>query len=359
MIIFWIFSVYFFFAKCSDVVVVSDSNFKKIVLGSKLPVFVKFYAPWCGHCKSLVPIWDKIATNLKGIVTVAKVDCTVEQSLCSKYGVNGYPTLKLFKDKGKVKDYQQQRDATSLIRFATQEITDNVIRIKNENSLETFLATSSDLPHAILFSSKAEPTPLFKAMSMNFEGSIIFGQVASSIEAVVSKYGPIENFPHLIVISGTEIKKYDGTFSAEPLTNYFSGLVVGIPEEVVPEPVKQKAPTKVERPKATWTKTTHDTIIENCQKNLCVVAFINENDANNDILTQCIEKFQKGNKLIFLLASLDDEQLKSKFGVTETSLLVYNAKKNKVARATSFSTISIDNVLERVLTGDFKFEQLE
>jgi len=223
--------------------------------------------------------------------------------------------------------------------------------------LDTYLAKSQDSPHALLFSNKAEPTPLFKAMSMNFEG-IVFGQVASSVEEVVSKYGPIENFPHLIVISGTEIKKYGGAFSAEPLKNYFSEFNAGIPEAVAPEPVKPI--TKPERPKAVWTKTSFDAINESCKKNLCIIAFVNENDENNEILTQCIEKFKNEKAaLIFLLASLDDEPLKSKFGITQSSLVVYNAKRNRVARAMSYTMDSIYTFLERGLTGQFNYEQLE
>jgi len=186
--------------------------------------------------------------------------------------------------------------------------------------------------------------------------SVVRGHIVGE---VVSKYGPIENYPHLIVISGTEIKKYDGGFSAEPLKNYFSEFSVGIPEAVAPEPVKPKKP---ERPKAAtvWTKTSFDAINESCKKSLCVIAFVNENDENNEILTQCIEKFKNEKAaLVFLIASLDDEPLKSKFGVTQSSLVVYNAKKNRVARATSFTTDSIYTFLERGLTGQFNYEQLE
>lgn len=61
-------------------------------------IFVKFYAPWCGHCKSLAPAWDKlIAANANhSFITVAKVDCTSSggQPLCDEVGVVGYPSLK-------------------------------------------------------------------------------------------------------------------------------------------------------------------------------------------------------------------------------------------------------------------------
>jgi protein disulfide-isomerase A6 len=59
-----------------DVIVLTDSNFEDNVYGDSSAWFVEFYAPWCGHCKSLAPEWAELATNLKGEVKVAKVDAT-------------------------------------------------------------------------------------------------------------------------------------------------------------------------------------------------------------------------------------------------------------------------------------------
>jgi len=56
---------------------------------------VKFYAPWCGHCKHLAPIWDTLADKFaaNNQIHVAKVDCTVHHDLCTSQGVRGFPTL--------------------------------------------------------------------------------------------------------------------------------------------------------------------------------------------------------------------------------------------------------------------------
>jgi len=348
----------------SDVIDATDKTFQKIVLDSKLPVFVKFYAPWCGHCKSLAPVWDKIATNLKDIVSVVKVDCTGEQSLCSRYGVQGYPTLKLFK-KGKAKDYQQQRDAASLMRFATDEIVDNVIKIKDEASLNKFLEKSKDLPHILLLSQKASPTPFFKALSMHFEGTLVLGQAASSVESVVQKYGPIDSFPQVFVIKEDEAKRYEGTISVSPLKAFLSGVAgVGVASETVAETVITTTPPPPKVEKTAWKVATSETVEGECKSTFCVIAFTEKADITSVTpeqkltLDETIKKFNKGGKLTFLLASLEEQQLSSKFKVTGPNVLVYNAKRNRVARSENFDVGSINKMLERVLTGDMKYEDL-
>ncbi|GLH17154.1 Thioredoxin domain-containing protein 5 homolog, partial [Gryllus bimaculatus] len=86
-----------------------------------------FFAPWCGHCSRLSPTWDQLADKYnsaeKNSVKIAKVDCTVETSLCSEQDVTGYPTLKLFKtgeDEG-VK-YRGTRDLASLTTFISEQL---------------------------------------------------------------------------------------------------------------------------------------------------------------------------------------------------------------------------------------------
>jgi len=78
--------------------------------------FVKFFAPWCGHCKKLAPLWEQVGEAFlsDSTVTIAKVDCTQAQDLCKGLGIEGLPTFTIFSHGSHV-GYTGKKDAASLI----------------------------------------------------------------------------------------------------------------------------------------------------------------------------------------------------------------------------------------------------
>ena len=89
--------------------------------------FVKFYAPWCGHCKKLAPAWDQLHSEFadSGDVVIGDVDCTADgnKDLCGKYGVRGFPTLKYFVGGDpNGESYEGGRDFDALLEFAKENL---------------------------------------------------------------------------------------------------------------------------------------------------------------------------------------------------------------------------------------------
>jgi len=81
----------------------SDSNFKKEVLESKVPVVVDFWANWCGPCKMIAPIVEELAKEYDGKVKIGKVDVDNNPNSAASYGIMSIPSLVFFKN-GKVMD---------------------------------------------------------------------------------------------------------------------------------------------------------------------------------------------------------------------------------------------------------------
>ncbi|CAG9117976.1 unnamed protein product [Plutella xylostella] len=146
----------------SDVVTLTDSNFKELVLESDDLWLVEFYAPWCGHCKNLEPQWAKAATELKGKVKLGALDATVHTSMASRYQVQGYPTIKLFragkKSSDSVEDYNGGRTASDIVAFALDKLAENIaapeiIQVVDEATLAACgaqpLCVVSILPHIL------------------------------------------------------------------------------------------------------------------------------------------------------------------------------------------------------------------
>lgn len=110
----------------ADVVSLDSSNFDDVVLGGDKGAFIKFFAPWCGHCKAMAPAWEQLGEHFDDseTVVIAEVDCTAENAkkLCETHGIRGFPSLKFTGASGQLEDYSGGRDFDALSEFATANV---------------------------------------------------------------------------------------------------------------------------------------------------------------------------------------------------------------------------------------------
>ncbi|XP_029451753.1 protein disulfide-isomerase A6 [Rhinatrema bivittatum] len=146
-----------------DVIELNDDNFDKTVLNSDDVWLVEFFAPWCGHCKNLEPEWAAAATEVKeqtkGKIKLAAVDATVNQMLTSRYGIRGFPTIKIFQKGEDPIDYDGGRSKADIVTRALDLFSESapppeLLEIINESILtktceDHQLCIISVLPHIL------------------------------------------------------------------------------------------------------------------------------------------------------------------------------------------------------------------
>ena len=233
-------------ASDEDVIVLSDSDFDELVIKSDDVWMVEFYAPWCGHCKTLQPEWSTMAKKLKDKVKVGKVDATVNSQLSSRFGVKGYPTIKLFPGGKKVdasaEEYAGSRDATSMSNWALERkeaVQLDLTQLLNKDIFKSYCKESkavcliSFLPH-IYDSSKEERNNYLDTISevaASFKGkpiTYLWSQGGDQYQ-LESNLGLDSGFPAVVALS---FKKnvysiMRGSFNKENLISFTNGLISG------------------------------------------------------------------------------------------------------------------------------------
>ncbi|KAJ2701293.1 hypothetical protein FB645_004683 [Coemansia sp. IMI 203386] len=228
-------------AASSSVVELTPKNFKEVVDGSK-DVLVKFYAPWCGHCKNMAEDYEKLAEGYKHSedIVIAEVNADDHRDLGTKFGVQGFPTLKFFSKGEDVKtpiDYSSGRDLDSLSAFV-QEKTGVAARIKKPVThvvsldYEKFKEVALDESKFVLVKFYApwcghckNLAPVYAHLSeifQNDENVVIASYDASEDSKIKAEY-PIQGFPTMIAFPAgkdAESIEYDGSRGIEDLVAF-------------------------------------------------------------------------------------------------------------------------------------------
>eukprot|EP00735_Rhodelphis_limneticus_P009001 TRINITY_DN2459_c0_g2::TRINITY_DN2459_c0_g2_i1::g.8740::m.8740 TRINITY_DN2459_c0_g2::TRINITY_DN2459_c0_g2_i1::g.8740 ORF type:complete len:492 (+),score=192.22,sp/P55059/PDI_HUMIN/37.23/4e-88,Thioredoxin/PF00085.15/1.5e-29,Thioredoxin/PF00085.15/8.6e+02,Thioredoxin/PF00085.15/9.4e-26,Thioredoxin_6/PF13848.1/0.00054,Thioredoxin_6/PF13848.1/3.9e-22,Thioredoxin_6/PF13848.1/2.2e+02,Thioredoxin_6/PF13848.1/8.5e+02,Thioredoxin_2/PF13098.1/1.8e-08,Thioredoxin_2/PF13098.1/2.9e+03,Thioredoxin_2/PF13098.1 len=217
--------VAFFLALCAvalagDVVQLNSANFDQAVSSSDL-VLVKFFAPWCGHCKSMKDDYEQAATELKGKALLAEVDATEDPELGQRFGVNGYPTIRLFVRGEVVADYQGARNAESFVKYMERASLPAVSQLESDDEIAAFKKNEGFRVLAA-FDGDVQKN-MYKSLAFRLRDEVEGIQFAECVGPARDSCG-FDN-AGIKVISDDEERKFDGDLDAPDAAEKLSAFI--------------------------------------------------------------------------------------------------------------------------------------
>lgn len=220
-------------AMASDVLDLTDSDFEYKIKDHPIAL-VEFFAPWCGHCKRLAPEYEKAATALKNNdspVALVKVDCTAETKTCGKYGVSGYPTLKIFKNGEVSTDYNGPREADGIVKYMKSRAGPTAKELTTVAEAEKFLANSEHSVVGFFSKSGSSLEAEFKKVADQLSEKYRFAYTSNA--DILKKYGHEDQ---VVIYQPTRLQVkleatenvYDGSASANKIKSFVESNIHGI-----------------------------------------------------------------------------------------------------------------------------------
>ncbi|KAL3618536.1 Protein disulfide isomerase-like 1-4 [Castilleja foliolosa] len=270
----------------TDVVVLTDRNFSSFVDENKY-VMVEFYAPWCGHCKSLAPEYAAAATDLKSEnVKLAKVDATEENELAETYEVQGFPTIHFFVD-GEHKPYSGQRTKDAIVTWIKKKIGPGISNITTTEDAERIL-TSENKVVLGFFDSLVGPDSEEFAAASKLDDDVSFYQTANPNVAKLFHLEADVKQPALVLLKkeAEKVTHFDGQFKKSVIAEFVS---------------TNKLPLVT-----TFSRESAPLIFESSVKKQLLL-FATSNDSEVLPTFQEAAKFFKG-KIVFIHVEIDNEE---------------------------------------------------
>jgi protein disulfide isomerase family A protein 3 len=180
--------------RASDVLELGDSDFASKLANIDLAL-VKFYAPWCGHCKKLAPEFDAASSVLKNDdnpVALVKVDCTADgKETCNQYDVKGFPTLKAFKNGEMAFEYNGPREADGIVKYMRSKAGPVSKALESVAAAEKFFGGAEAAVGGFFESADSDAAKEFQKLASALSEDFRFAHTSDA--AVLDKYGYKDN----------------------------------------------------------------------------------------------------------------------------------------------------------------------
>ncbi|KAJ5408082.1 hypothetical protein N7509_001965 [Penicillium cosmopolitanum] len=182
-------------------------SFQKLVTSTQDPWFIKFYAPWCGHCQALAPNWQAMAKEMKDVLNVGEVNCDVESRLCEDARVSSFPTMYFFRGGQRV-EYTGLRGLGDLLSYAKKAVGPG-------SSIEDVDgATFKELEETeevlfLYFYDDATTSEDFRAMDRLTLSLVGHARIVKTNSAALARRFKISTWPRLLVVRDERASYYN------------------------------------------------------------------------------------------------------------------------------------------------------
>ncbi|KAJ1500544.1 hypothetical protein HMI55_003840 [Coelomomyces lativittatus] len=247
----WIFGLHFYlnvgsvqatmYSSDPHVLELDPSNFDQEIMESEHTILVKFYAPWCGHCKSLHTDFSNSAEKLKNSAKLAALDCDKHGQFCQRFGIRGFPTLKIYYKKPMstkriILDYNGGRSTKDIVSYVKERVPNHVKRVGSGNKFKTlddfFNFLNTTLPKVLVIKPKTTDTnEIVKHVAMTYRFRLGFA------EHIDPKY--TESALYVIPVNEKAIK-YTNPFTLKALTNFLEKYAAVEKVGLIPQKVTEK-----------------------------------------------------------------------------------------------------------------------
>ncbi|GHP08265.1 hypothetical protein PPROV_000700600 [Pycnococcus provasolii] len=294
-------------ASAEDVVTLTGKNFDEWTSAQDFAV-VEFYAPWCGHCKKLTPEYEKAAGILKKEnppILLAKVDATEEENkeLGTKFGIRGFPTLKIFRKGAAPEDYNGPREADGIVDYVKKMSGPAASLLTTKKEVDAFLAENDAALLGVFSGEKDEALATFLTTANVFREDGGFAYVFDE-KVLPTKGTKAGAKAHLYKKYDNEYDAFEGSIESEALKEFFNEKSTPLVVTFDQDPKNRARMNKVfssEKPKM-----------------LAFVDFASKEDEMRRVLTEQAPKY-KEHVNILIADFKDNDRAMEFFGLSKDS----------------------------------------